>query len=381
MDFLHALKDLMPMDDSYILLLSNIVIKSTVFSIFVLTLARLWKPLSASVRHFLWLVIVLALIAIPLLSLILPSWDILLPSSWTSWFRPEPTIPIETAFTGIEDTVSWTEYVFGVWFVIAAGMVLLVAASNIVWTFFCRRKFQQVYHPTIINRFQELSLRMKLARPILLLQNKKDNITPMSWGIITPALFLPGRAKNWPSELLDSVITHELAHIKRLDIIWTAIGKLVCCMYWFNPLVWYIVRNMELEAEKACDDWVISKGNDSCTYANQLVNILREMKEFRVLRPGTITMTCKSRVEKRLMAILNTTQNRRPIKPLWGTTMLVAAIVLILPLVSLRLSLTPVAMATGISIQESVMQIPYCDDPCPKTKTFSPNMQIYVTEE
>src|SRR5205085_2129100 len=75
-----------------------------------------------------------------------------------------------------------------------------------------------------------------------------------------------GRPKLlWPATLteglapgcLRGVIVHELAHLRRLDH-WTVWLQLLAkCVWWWNPLFWYVNRQLRLNAELACDAWVI----------------------------------------------------------------------------------------------------------------------------
>ena len=83
----------------------------------------------------------------------------------------------------------------------------------------------------------------------------------------TPFLWCLGRPKLiWPTSLIKQdhsdkwlgVVVHELAHLKRRDH-WVAWLELIAaCLWWWNPLFWYVRRRLLETAESACDSWVVS---------------------------------------------------------------------------------------------------------------------------
>ena len=100
-----------------------------------------------------------------------------------------------------------------------------------------------------------------------------DNIpSPFILGIIKPVIYIP---TGLCDEDLSYVISHEKAHIKRLDYIWKPIGFLLLTIYWFNPLMWvsyiFLCRDIEL----ACDEKVIKElGADiKKNYSQALINL------------------------------------------------------------------------------------------------------------
>ncbi|MBM3768223.1 MAG: M56 family metallopeptidase [Acidobacteria bacterium] len=75
-----------------------------------------------------------------------------------------------------------------------------------------------------------------------------------------PAILLPESAAEWPAERLDVVLTHELAHVRRWDLLWRLAGSAVCCVYWFHPLAWWAAAQQRRESEMSCDDQVLNHG-------------------------------------------------------------------------------------------------------------------------
>lgn len=81
---------------------------------------------------------------------------------------------------------------------------------------------------------------------------------PATLGWLKPVILLPSAcmAGLTPYQL-ESILLHELAHIRRNDYLWGMV--IFCCetVLWFNPFLGGLAKEARMEAEKACDDWVL----------------------------------------------------------------------------------------------------------------------------
>lgn len=95
--------------------------------------------------------------------------------------------------------------------------------------------------------------------------------SPLVCGIFRPRILLP---EDLAEEDLPHILTHERAHIRRLDNFWRLLAILIACLHWFNPAVWLMLRAFLREAEASCDESVISRldGPERIAYATTLVN-------------------------------------------------------------------------------------------------------------
>jgi Zn-dependent protease with chaperone function len=78
-------------------------------------------------------------------------------------------------------------------------------------------------------------------------------------------------------------IVHELAHVRRGDWVSQCFARAICALYWFHPLVWVAWRQLQLEAERACDDAVLACA-EATDYANQLVGLAKRLSSGRGAR-------------------------------------------------------------------------------------------------
>lgn len=78
--------------------------------------------------------------------------------------------------------------------------------------------------------------------------------TPFILGVFRPRIYLPFGLSEQTEQ---SVVAHEIAHIKRKDHLIKPLGYAILSVYWFNPLVWVAYILLCRDIESACDEKVI----------------------------------------------------------------------------------------------------------------------------
>ena len=126
---------------------------------------------------------------------------------------------------------------------------------------------------------------------------------PFTYGLFRPTIVLPASAEEWTTDRRRSVLLHELAHVRRHDLITNAVVQLACAVYWFHPLVWLAARRVRIEAERACDALVVGTGTLPSEYAGDLLEIARTMRSSATAAVA-LAMARRSDFEGRLLAIL-----------------------------------------------------------------------------
>lgn len=133
-----------------------------------------------------------------------------------------------------------------------------------------------------------------------------DEITvPVAVGIFDAMILLPSDlVRELDANDLDRVLLHELAHVRRSDDWVNLFERIVQALFFFSPGVYWISRQMDLEREVACDDWVLEQSAENVPYARCLARIV-EMTQWPYTAPAApgVFVTRKSmsiRIERLL---------------------------------------------------------------------------------
>lgn len=100
--------------------------------------------------------------------------------------------------------------------------------------------------------------------------------TPAAAGILRPVLLLPvGLSARLGEAELESVLMHELAHVRRRDNLTGAAVRLAACLFWFHPLIWWLERKALREREFAAYEMAVSRGMGAARYAAAILEACR----------------------------------------------------------------------------------------------------------
>lgn len=205
---------------------------------------------SASTRHQLRALTILALLALPLLSLLLPEW----------------ASPTETRDVPATATADISALVLGyaavVGLLVLRLMICLVGALRLLQTAQpAPAELQAQVAPLARQLGIEHSVTLSLTRGVPV---------PMT---AAQTILLPPDALHWSAARLDAVFRHELAHIRRRDWYLLALAELTAALHWANPLVWVLLKSLRAEAELAADDLVLTSGVAPADYASHLLEV------------------------------------------------------------------------------------------------------------
>ncbi|HLK69648.1 MAG TPA: M56 family metallopeptidase [Bryobacteraceae bacterium] len=97
---------------------------------------------------------------------------------------------------------------------------------------------------------------------------------PGVFGIFRPVLLLPDKIMDClTTREMESIVAHELCHVRRRDNLAAVIHMAVEAVFWFHPLVWWLGARLIQEREHACDEEVLLTGTDPEAYAEGILKI------------------------------------------------------------------------------------------------------------
>jgi parallel beta-helix repeat protein len=201
----------------------------------------------------------------------------------------EPSVredAVDVAGTGINIKIHWHVYMMAVWLA-----VVLTLSSWVIVRFRKLRKFHagklsridlpQWFEALLAEMVKKLSLRKSPE-----IAFSRNISSPAVFGVFKPVLVLPADTVHHLSpKRTGHILLHELAHIKRGDLLVNTLYMLLQIIYWFNPLLWLLRRKLQQLRELCCDATVARMLRDET--ADYRDTILEVNKRFLTKPVGT----------------------------------------------------------------------------------------------
>ena len=132
------------------------------------------------------------------------------------------------------------------------GLMSLRLCLGLAWVGRLRR--QAVAAPAIWQaRLDALALRMGLRQP-LPLKLHGGLSSPVTVGFWRPVILLPAALlSGMPVALLEALLAHELAHVRRWDYLVNLLQSVAEALLFFHPVVWWLSARMRAEREQVAD--------------------------------------------------------------------------------------------------------------------------------
>jgi beta-lactamase regulating signal transducer with metallopeptidase domain len=104
--------------------------------------------------------------------------------------------------------------------------------------------------------------------------------SPLTFGWLDAMILLPISLVNQLSnEEVKYILLHEIAHIIRHDYLIQIIVEITHRLLYFNPFSYFFSKEINIQREMACDDWVIAQTNNPLAYTKVLYQIANQNKQ------------------------------------------------------------------------------------------------------
>ena len=183
------------------------------------------------------------------------------------------------------------------------------------------------------HAFSYLRMRNRIRRPDSGVRQVEPGICEIDgghlsfvMGLIHPVIYL---SSGLDPESRNVVLCHERVHLQRRDYLFKPAALLICCVHWFNPLVWLAFYLMNMDCEMSCDEKVVKLlGEESKKIYSYTLLEEASGGEWKRYRGGSICALLsfgEDHVKNRIRHVLD---YRKP--PFW---MLVGAVAVLVILV------------------------------------------------
>ena len=132
----------------------------------------------------------------------------------------------------------------------------------------------------------------------------KNIASPFMTGVLNPTLVLPKAELS--DEQLNNILRHEMTHFRRYDILYKWLAEFIKCVHWFNPIVWYVSKQISAECEISCDMAVTKNmsGSEKMSYINTILSLISTKKPEQ-LQLTTQMAGSKKILKRRFIMIKN----------------------------------------------------------------------------
>lgn len=173
----------------------------------------------------------------------------------------------------LETITAWQPVVLLAW-LMGVALCSLRLTGGLVWYVWLRRRLEPIPRE-LAEVVRRLSQRLGLTAHVRIMVSH-DVREPLAMRIIQPLIVLPA---SWlltaPPLVVEAVLAHELAHIRRHDLWVNLLQRVVETLLFFHPAVWWLSRQIRRERELCCDVLAVAATGRAVEYAQALEAVAR----------------------------------------------------------------------------------------------------------
>ena len=195
------------------------------------------------------------------------------PSTTSDWMN-EFTISVNSSTPTIIRCILLCVWIAGMF------VMFVLALKSSLQLRSLKRSALPLQNTTIYKLYKQCLSEMKLTRTNIPIYSTAFLKTPIITGIFKPGIYMPIHLiSDYHETDVRYILLHELQHYKHKDSLANYLMILTAILYWFNPIIWYALKEMRNDREIACDTSVL-KMLDECDYekyGNTLINFAEKI--------------------------------------------------------------------------------------------------------
>lgn len=166
---------------------------------------------------------------------------------------------------------------YSAWIVILWAGGVFVFSVRLLITFAKLTRLRRSAKPLpagLVPRIDRLCARLRMRRPRVFVSVHAQMAAAA--GFLRPFVLLPA---SWLTQLspdmLEAVVAHELAHIRRHDLWINLFQRVLETLFFYHPAVWWVSKQLQAEREMCCDALAVSVTGQPDVYAETLESAAR----------------------------------------------------------------------------------------------------------
>lgn len=286
--------------------ISNHLWQSTLFGLTAALLAFVLRHNHARVRYWLWLAASVKFL-LPFSLLVALGSQV----RWRSTNAPAVTFPLVQfvqPYAPMQPAASVSPAAPNLLPILVVALWFSGAAAVLYWWWLrWRRIARMLQGAESVTTGREVETLRRLGARIPVVCSSAP-LEPGVFGIWRPVLFWPaGIAARLSDTQIESILAHEVSHVRRRDNLAAAIHMLVEAVFWFHPLVWWIGARMVEEREHACDEAAVGLRGEPRAYAEGILKVC----EYCIQAPlACVSGVSGADLKRRVRAILTQRRTR-----------------------------------------------------------------------
>lgn len=151
------------------------------------------------------------------------------------------------------------------------GCLLFNARIVVGWLALRRLLGQrQVLPPEVAARLARLGSQFRLSIPRVVFTSERAS-EAVAAGFFRPVVLLPAAwLLELPPNLLEAIVAHELAHVRRFDLWVNLLQRLAEAVLFYHPALWWLSARLRRERELCCDELAVAATGERLHYVEAL---------------------------------------------------------------------------------------------------------------
>ena len=190
----------------------------------------------------------------------------------------------------------------------ACGLLALVSIAGWRYAQWCRliRQGRRLTDPRLLALLDGARQAMGVRRPVTLVALARL-VSPAVFGFRRVRLLLP---ETMLDQLTDQdlrlLFLHEMAHVRRHDMLLNVLLMAVQFVHWFNPLLWLGLHRLRADRELVCDAMVLQRARpeERSGYGLLLLKLLTDFPADQAIIPTAVPVVSSQRELKRRIVLI-----------------------------------------------------------------------------
>lgn len=177
------------------------------------------------------------------------------------------------------------------------------------FVFSIREQSERITDESVITASHETGGRLRMKRTPDVYESPAVS-GAITVGVRKPMVILPKEDRNLLQ--LPLVLHHEFVHVKRRDLWYKWLCQTLLCVHWFNPVLYLVGRQLNIDCELACDEAVLADltAEGRRAYGNILINAAERNMFFKKNIPSITLLERKQDLKERLKGIVHYKKQR-----------------------------------------------------------------------